>query len=132
MAAALLGARFQSHASLPRVESAGVAALVGAAADPVAIALMSERGIDLTAHRARQLTPELASSFEFILVMEEGHQRAVEQIFPAARGRIHRLGHFGGFDVPDPYRKPRSAFESSLALIERGIDDYVRAFWSDK
>ena len=93
---------------------------------------MHERSIDLSAHRARQLTADIAGGFELILVMDERQKRAVEQIFPAARGRVHRLGRFGNFDIPDPYGKPRAAFESSLALIERGIDDYVRAFWTPK
>jgi protein-tyrosine phosphatase len=132
MAAALLGNQVIDRPSFPAVESAGLAALVGDPADPLAVVLMQERGIDLTAHRARQLTPELASSSDLILVMEERHERAVEQIFPPARGRVHRLGRFGGFDIPDPYGKPRAAFESSLALIERGIEDFVRAFWSAK
>lgn len=85
--------------------------------------------MDLSAHRGRQLTANLASAFPLILVMEEGHKRSVDKAYPAARGRVHRLGHFGRFDIPDPYGKPRAAFESSLALIERGIEDFLRAFW---
>jgi protein-tyrosine phosphatase len=61
--------------------------------------------------------------------MEEAQQRNVERIFPTGRGRIHRLGRFGNFEVPDPYRQTRPAFERSLALIERGIDDFERALW---
>src|SRR5712692_6463324 len=120
MAAVLLRQRLSRRVSAPAVESAGVAALVGEPADPMAVSLMNERGLDLSTHRARQLTPEMARKFDLILVMEEHQQQAVERIFPPARGRVHRLGRFGAFDVPDPYRKPRAAFESSLALIERG------------
>ena len=94
--------------------------------------LMRQRGIDVSAHRARQATVKILAAFELILVMDEKQRHAVEQMFPAARGRVHRLGGFGNFDIPDPYGKPRAAFEHSLALIERGIDDYVRAFWSAK
>jgi protein-tyrosine phosphatase len=130
MAAALLAHRFSiGGGGAASVESAGVAALVGRPADPLAVDLLRERGIDLSAHRARQLTPEVAAAFELILVMEAEHQRAVERIFPPARGRVHRLGRFGDFDVPDPYRKPRAAFEESLALIERGVTEFERAFW---
>jgi protein-tyrosine phosphatase len=128
MAAALLEQRLSNR--FPAVvQSAGVAALVGEPAEPLAVTLMKERRIDLSGHRARQLTAEMASASDLILVMEEAHQRAVERIFPAGRGRIHRLGRFGGFDVPDPYRLPRAAFEHSLALIERGVGDFERAFW---
>jgi protein-tyrosine phosphatase len=129
MAEALLRARLHARNPDAVVESAGIAALVGKPADPIAVALMSERGLDLSAHRARQLTPELARRFELVLVMEAGHQREVEASVPALRGRVHRIGRFGEFDVPDPYRQPRAAFERALALIERGLDDFEKAFW---
>lgn len=129
MAEALLRARLLARNPKAVVESAGIAALVGQPADPTAVALMAERGLDLSAHRARQLTPELARRFELVLVMEAGHQREVEAAVPALRGRVHRLGRFGDFDIPDPYRQPRDAFERALALVERGLDDFEKAFW---
>jgi protein-tyrosine phosphatase len=130
MAAALLSQRLSRLVPAAAVESAGVAALVGEPADPLAVALMKERGLDLSRHRGRQLTAELAGAFELILVMDEDQQRAVERIYPVGRGRVHRLGRFGGFDVPDPYGGPRAAFEDSLALIERGLAEFESAFWS--
>ena len=45
------------------------------------------------------------------------------------RGRVHRLGRFGRFDVPDPFQRDRTAFEEALRLIERGIEDFERALW---
>lgn len=128
MAEALLRARFAGRSGA-RVESAGVAALVGRPADETARELVAGRGLDLSAHRARQLTPALIAGFDLVLVMEEGHRREVEAIAPAARGRIQRLGRFGGFDVPDPYRQGRPAFERALALIERGLDDFEEKVW---
>src|SRR5688500_11611191 len=69
-----------------QVASAGIGALVGHPADPLALELMRERGLDLSAHRARQLTAQMINDFELILVMEAGHQRAVESMAPTARG----------------------------------------------
>ena len=132
MAAALLSGRRTHSAQSGVVESAGLYALVGEPAATTAIELMREHGIDLAAHRGRQLDADLIALFNLILVMDKSQQSAVESKYPAARGRVHRLGRFGNFDIPDPYRKPRAAFEHSLALIEKGIDDYVRAFWSPK
>lgn len=108
------------------VQSAGLAALVGRPADPIAQALLAERGLDLSQHRARQLTSSLVTASDLVLVMDEEQQRAVEQLCPPARGRVQRLGRFGRFDVPDPYGGSRAQFEQALALIERGISEFAR------
>jgi protein-tyrosine phosphatase len=128
MAEALLRERF-ARRGRGTVSSAGIAALVGRPADPIAVELMSERGLDLGAHRARQLTAELVTAADLVLVMEAGHQREVERMVPAARGRVQRIGRFGSFDIGDPYRQPRAQFEKALALIERGIEEFDKVFW---
>ena len=132
MAEVLLGDRLRALSFEAQVESAGIAALTGHKVDPAVLDLLGLRGLSLKQHRARQLTPELIRSFELILVMEAGQQRAVEAIDSSARGRVHRLGRFGDFDVPDPYRRGRGAFEQALALIEQGIGDFEKAFWSKR
>ncbi len=129
MAEAELAHRLRQRGIQAVVESAGIAALVGKPADPTAQELMAARGIDISGHRARQLLPQLIRQFELILVMEEEQQRLVEEILPSARGRVHRIGRWGGFDVPDPYRRERAAFERALELIVRGVDDLEKAFW---
>jgi protein-tyrosine phosphatase len=130
MAEAVLLERLRKRGVCATVESAGIAALVGRPADPVAQELMRERGLDISAHRARQLTPDIIRAFELILVMEAGQDRAVESILPSARGRVHRIGRWGDFDVPDPFRQSRERFERALELIERGIGDLEKAFWA--
>ncbi len=129
MAAAVLADRLARRGVVATVESAGIAALVGRPAEPIARALLAERGLDLSGHRARQLTPELVRAADLVLVMDAAQQAEVEAILPGARGRVHRLGRLGDFDVPDPYRRERPAFERALALIDRGVDDLERAFW---
>ncbi len=140
MAEGLLRARFErrgrrstpdrlrgSHAQGERrVESAGLAALVGRPADPAAVRLLADRGVDISGHRARQLTPDLLADFDLVLVMEVAQQHHLEMLSRASRGRVHRIGRFGRFDVPDPYRQDDAAFERALALIERGLDDFER------
>jgi protein-tyrosine phosphatase len=130
MAEALLSHRMRLLGRSTSVASAGLAALVGAPAAPLAITLVRERGLDLTPHRARQVTAALVRDADLVLVMEKAQERAIEEIAPASRGRVHRVGRFGAFDVPDPFRQGRDAFERSLALIDRGLQDFEKAFWS--
>lgn len=129
MAQALLAERLARRGAAAVVESAGIAALVGHPPDPIAQELLAARGLDISGHRGRQLTPDLIRSFELVLVMEKEQQRAVEGMLPSARGRVQCIGHWGGFDVLDPYRQGLAAFERALELIDRGLGDLERAFW---
>jgi protein-tyrosine phosphatase len=107
------------------VISAGMGALVGYPAAEHSVALMNERGLDISGHRARQLTPEMITTNDLILVMEAGHKRAIDAQDPTARGKIYRLGEWHDIDIPDPYRKPRKAFEEALAMIAQGVADWA-------
>jgi protein-tyrosine phosphatase len=107
------------------VSSAGLGALVDFPADEHAIALMRERDLDIAMHRARQLTAELITATDLILVMEAGHKRAIDLQDPTARGKVYRLCEWQDEDIPDPYRQPRKAFEEALVLIEKGVQDWA-------
>ncbi len=107
------------------VESAGLGALVGYPASEHSIALMDELGVDITGHRARQIHPDMVSTADLVLVMEAGHKRAIDDADPTARGKVHRIGEWQGADVADPYRQPRTAYETALADIQAGVASWV-------
>lgn len=108
---------------LPRhnVSSAGLGALVGQPADPIAVELMQARGVDIAAHRARQLRGELMAQTDLVLVMELGHQRHLEREYPLLHGRIFRLCESARTDVADPYRRGLPAFQEALQRITEGV-----------
>lgn len=107
------------------VFSAGLSAMVGDAADPLSIQLMDERGIDIREHRARSLAGWMISETDLIVTMDMDQKRFIEHRYPGAKGKVIRIGEYGKFDVPDPYRLSPSAFRHSLNLIEQGIDQLV-------
>lgn len=107
------------------VESAGLGALVGEPASEHAIELMKERGIDISSHRGQQLTPELVTGTDLILVMESRHKRVIEENEPMVRGKVFRLGEWQDLEIPDPHRMPREAFENALGMIDKGVADWV-------
>ena len=107
------------------VSSAGIGALVEQPAADYAVALMQERGLDIASHRARQLTAEMLHDADLVLVMEAGHRNVIDANEPTARGKVFRLGEWQDMDIPDPYRQPREAFETTLGLIDRGVADWV-------
>ena len=107
------------------IASAGLGALVGYPADPMSIEVSAEQGVDLSAHRARQLSSWMCQAADLILVMEQRHKVEVEQLHPLVRGKVFRLGELGKFDIEDPHRKPREAFDTAYAHIARGVADWV-------
>lgn len=107
------------------VGSAGLGALVGYPADPIAVDLMGARGLDIRSHRARQLDAAKLRDTDLILVMDSGHTERLTATLPHGRGKVHLLGRWGDFEIPDPYQRPRAEFEQALALIERGVADWV-------
>lgn len=117
-------ARFADKIPPVSISSAGLNALIDYPADPIAQELMELKNLDISTHHARQISNELISTADLILTMSTEQQREMEKLFPNARGKIHRLGKWGEYDVIDPYQRPRSIFEHSLALIEQGIDDW--------
>jgi protein-tyrosine phosphatase len=125
MAEALLRDALREQENIT-VESAGLGALVGYPASENAVTLMQERGLDISQHRARQVTPDMVHAADLVLVMEAGHKRAIDANEPAARGKIYRLGEWQNKDISDPYRQPREAFEEALADIEKGATEWAR------
>jgi len=125
MAAALITDRLTRAGLQAKIRSAGIDAPYKQPPPSEALALMRERGIDLSQHRSHRLSRDLVREFPIILTMETNQTACLEDRWPFLCGRVYRLGHFGGFDVPDPYGRGRRAYEETLQLIEQGIDDWM-------
>ena len=124
MAEALLRHELREQEEIT-VESAGLGAMVDWPAAEHAEALLRERGIDISAHRARQLTPEILHEADLILVMEAEHKKAIEAEDSTARGKVFRLGEWRDKDIYDPFQKPRKEFARVLREIEACMEDWV-------
>ena len=130
MAEVLLKHRLTDQYKNIQIASAGLGALVGHDADVTAQDLMKKMDIDLSEHKAQQLNTQLISEYDLILVMEKGHINAVHNIAPSSKGKVHLLGKWSDFEIPDPYKQPQREFELALELIERGIDEWIDKFWT--
>ena len=130
MAEAIFKQRVQ-QAKLPiKLSSAGIGALIGHRADPFVSEILLEKGIDCSNHRARQLNKEMLSEAELILVMENGHRREIQRQFPIACGKIHLLGNWSNFEIPDPYKMPKQFFLDIYQLVLRGIEEWQDKLWN--
>lgn len=108
------------------VGSAGLAALAGQPMDATAAALLGERGLDPSPHRARQLTAALLHESDLILAMEQPQLVQLGRMAPEITGRTFLLDKWiASRDIPDPYRQPRSVFERVFAMIEQGVRGWL-------
>lgn len=110
------------------VSSAGLSAMVGRPMDAHAMQILKERrGIDAAHHRARQIEPEMMREADLILAMERTHLSVASRLAPEASGKMFLLDKWhDASDVPDPYRQPRRVFEQVHAMIERGVEGWLR------
>ena len=129
MCEAIFSDKFEKHPS-HHISSAGLGALVDSPADPLAQLVMRQKGLNISAHRARQVTREMLLTSDIIFTMSTRQQEDIEIMMPSLRGRVYRLGKWGGYDVPDPYQRPIEAFEQALTLIEQGIEDWFDKLWN--
>jgi protein-tyrosine phosphatase len=109
-----------------QVRSAGLGALVGHSADETALRLLQDRGIDISRHRAVQISRASCLDADMVLVMDGEQRRRVETLYPQARGRVFRLGEYTKRDIPDPYRQPEIAFRTALSLIDEGLGEWLQ------
>jgi len=107
------------------VVSAGLAAPIGAPADPRAALLLAQEGCDLGDHRARAVDESLVAAADLVLVMDDFQRDELERRYPSARGKTRRIGEFIQVDVPDPYGCSQSMFIIVLELIKMGIDSWL-------
>lgn len=125
MAAALL--RNELDAQRHTIVSAGTDAVVGAGADPLAIEVMDEHNIDIRAHRAQQLTPEMLARADLIFALDQGHARVITSRFPQYYGKAFKLGHWNkNADVADPYRRPKIHFQQAYSEIAAHIGEWKK------
>lgn len=113
----------KKHPNL-HIESAGLSAMVGHPADDKAIACMDALNIDMRSHVAKQITAELIKKSDLILVMSSNQQKHIEQTWPFAKGKVFRLGHWQGQNVPDPYKLDQAFFEQTCKNIATYVADW--------
>ena len=106
------------------VFSAGVWAEEGHAASANAVVTLAGRGMDLTGHRSRLLTPALLGEADLVLVMEEAHRRSLFHLAPQHLSKVYLLTEMSGrhADVTDPYGGPAEGYARTADELERLIE----------
>jgi protein-tyrosine-phosphatase len=107
-----------------RVLSAGVWAVDDHPASDNAIAVMAERGVDISDHIAHTITASDVAEADLILVMTKEHDQVIRHTWPQYGWKIHRLGEMTGKrkDVWDPYGGPIREYRACADTLTEYID----------
>jgi len=107
------------------VKSGGIYDLGERQAAGEAIQVMSEKGLDIRAHRSTHVKDILVDWAEVILVMEHEHQRHIVEHLPHASDKVHLLTEFAGEEgeVADPFGRGlleyRQCRDELVALLNK-------------
>ena len=107
--------------------SAGLGAIDGASPSVHSVTAMQELGIDITAQRSAQITPEMVAESDYIFGLASGHVDNIIRFFPQARERVFLLREFvealpaDRKDIADPIGGDLAIYKVCRNQIKEGI-----------
>jgi protein-tyrosine-phosphatase len=108
------------------VTSAGTHALHGHQAHEYAVAAMARIGIDISGHRARQITRDIARDTDLILVMEAAQADIVKKLLGWGASKPRMISEFDSEtpvnDINDPYGDPLEAYQDCIQTLRPCIN----------
>lgn len=107
--------------------SAGILGIIDRPADPKAVAVCREVGLDLTHHRSQGLSDDLLRWADWVITMDPSQAAHVREHYEVRGDRILPLGPFGGYaTIEDPIGGWTYTFRRCRRKIEASIDVLLR------
>ena len=103
------------------VTSAGLAAFPGDAATTHAVHVMAELGVDLSAHRARAVTPYLLDKSDYVICMSSSHRAALLPYVPEEKLIVPPGG------VPDPFGSDEETYRKTRDALNLFLCDWLQS-----
>lgn len=102
-----------------KVGSAGVMGFGPAPASSEVVAIFADRGIDVSAHRSRQIDSDMLCASDFIFVMSKEHRSMVLGLCPDVADKCMLLDADG--DVGDPIGQGRHIYDLCAGRIDGAV-----------
>ena len=129
MAAAIAQRAADSKTIALRAESCGTRALVGEPAEPNAQEMVSELGLSLAGHRARQVTREMVLDAALVVALTRLHGVQLELLGSDLAECIVSFGDLTGLgDIPDPFGASLDVYCRVRDMLVEGMPDVLREF----
>jgi len=118
------------------VASAGISALNDDKANEKAVNVLKKQGIDITGHKARQITDEIIETSNLILTMTYNHKMTIQKYAPKAFEKVFTLKEFANIvnddifknklDIDDPYGMDYDVYEQSMEEIKAELEKIIK------
>ncbi|MGI6575441.1 MAG: low molecular weight protein arginine phosphatase [bacterium] len=106
-------------------ESAGIFAQEGMPAAREAIEVLAKVGIDLTGHKARQLTSQMLREADLVLTMTNRQKDIILKEVPEAREKVFTLAEFSledtFADIIDPFGQSAEIYEQIYRELQEHL-----------
>ena len=99
--------------------SCGIYADSGALPSVNAVKAMQNHGVDISSHRAAQITYDDIKSADHIYTMTEGHAMILKEAFPEAKDKISVLGS----GICDPFGSDEETYEKCADEIYKYVSE---------
>lgn len=111
-----------------RVISAGILPANGRCSPAEAVTAAQSLGFDLTGHRSRHFSPELAEASDLIVVFEEKNRISLHRRYPDLTAPVMLLGSFDDheLEIPDPDGGDLQTFQATYAAIDHAVKALAR------
>jgi protein-tyrosine phosphatase len=106
-----------------KVSSAGIMNMGGSPASTEAIAACAAKGIDINAHKSRQLSRELVEENDFIFAMGRMHSEQITALSPEAANKCALLAE--NEEIADPIGQPEAIYKNCAELIEEAVKNRI-------
>ena len=111
------------------VDSAGTLMIYGRPADPHAVAVCKDIGVDISRHESKGITEALCDWADHILVMELKHSAHIQHHYSTHSTKVIHLGHLiGQMEIPDPIGRWRRTFKKNRGLVETAVEQLMKRF----
>ena len=102
--------------------SAGLFTQGGMPASQNAVTAAAERGADITAHRSRMLTAEMANAARYLVCMTGAHYDRLCELFPDCADKVFTLL---SEDISDPFGGDLETYRRTAAEIDAGVRSII-------
>lgn len=106
------------------VVSAGTSVISPIPIPSVMLEILAKEGIDISSHRAKQLTQEMVDEASLILSMESHHKKELLGRYLRLNDKVFLLKEFigeGEIGIADPFGGDKEVYESSFLQIKDAL-----------